>query len=250
MSMKKLFLLLTIIICSTFAFAKPVSAITITPTPTTPTEKSTPETEINKLKDRIASRVAELKLVERRGIIGNTSEVSSNQITLNDVQNNIRFVDVDELTKFSSPSAKGSFGISDITKGNTLGVLGLYNKQSRRMLARFVDVLVLPKIINGAIVSSDIKEFTIQIVNEKNEKIIIDVENTTKTQSFTKDGGSIRAGFSKIKDNERIMVAGYPEKNEKNRISAARIILFPEIPVNPQIKLPNQTTKSSTSSAK
>ena len=111
--MKKiLFILLSLIAYHLLLIAN-VSAVTPTVT------VSSSETQINQLKDRIASRVAELKLVQRRGIVGTANEISDTQITLTDVQNNTRFVDVDELTKFASPSAKGSFGISDIGKGNT-----------------------------------------------------------------------------------------------------------------------------------
>src|SRR5258708_15011712 len=72
--------------------------------------------QINNLKTKIASRVAQLNLVEKRGMIGTVVQTSGTEIQLTDMQNNIRFVDVDELTKFSSSSAK-DIGISDLTKG-------------------------------------------------------------------------------------------------------------------------------------
>ena len=78
------------------------------------------------------------KLVEKRGIIGTVTDSSDTQITVTDIAGNIRFVDVDELTKFYSSDSK-TFGISDIKNGMTIGVLGLYNKQSRRILAREVN---------------------------------------------------------------------------------------------------------------
>ncbi len=220
------------------------------PTPTSAPEQSPAETQINKLKDRIASRVAELKLVERRGIIGIAAEVSDTQITITDVQNNTRFIDVDELTKFASPSAKGSFGISDIPKGNTLGILGLYNKQSRRMLARFVDILILPKIVNGAVSAVDDKKFTIHVATENKNEFFIDVETTTKTMQYTKADGLLRAGFSKIKEGERIMVVGFSDVKDKNKLLASRIIVFPEIPKNPKIViLPSQNLKETPTTA-
>ena len=80
----------------------------------------TPEDKIRELRDQlitnIASRVAQLKLVEKRGIIGKVISVTSTQITVADVHGVTRFVDVDELTKFSSPASKAAYGISDIAK--------------------------------------------------------------------------------------------------------------------------------------
>lgn len=201
--------------------------------------------QINDLKTRIASKVAQLKLVERKGILGNVTEISNTQITLLDSANNIRFVDVDELTKFSSPSAKGTFGISDITKGTTIGALGLYNKESRRILARFVNSYTLPKIIHGAITNVDSDNFTLNVILENQEINLVDVETVTKTLSYTKNDGLTRLGFSKIKEGQRIMVAGFKDVKNKNKITATRIIIFPEIPKNPKITIPEKALNSS-----
>lgn len=207
------------------------SANAATPTPTK-------NEIISDLKERIASRVAQLKLVERRGIIGTVTESSDTQLTITDLKDATRFIDVDELTKFSSPSAKGSFGISDINKGTKIGALGLYNKQSRRLLARFIDVLVMPKVIHGAVTKLDNENFTLQAVSEKGDITTIDIENITKTLSYTKATGLIRSGFSKIKPGQRIIVIGFPDIKQKSRIIASRIIIFPELAKNPKIVIP------------
>ena len=243
--MKKIVLFSLFIILYSLFFIHPSHAISPTQIP----ETTSAETQINKLKDRIASRVAELKLVERRGIIGSVSGVSDTQITVLDSQNNNRFIDVDELTKFSSPSAKGSFGISDITKNNTLGILGLYNKQSRHLLARFVNIVILPKIIHGAVLSTDSDAFTVTIVDANKKQTIVDVENTTRSQQYTKTDGLKKYGFSKIKERQRIFVVGFQESKDQGHFIASRIIIFPDIPVNPQISLPKITPSSATESA-
>ena len=139
----------------------------------TPTESLTQQ-QINALTNKIASRVAQLKLVEKRGIIGNVTDVSNTQITINDVGGNTRFVDIDEFTKFISDSK--SFGISDIQKGQKIGVLGLYNRESRRILARFVEVLQIPDYIHGAVSSIDSKNFNLVVATENDKQINIEVE--------------------------------------------------------------------------
>jgi len=211
----------------------------------TPTETSDIKELKEQLIENIASRVAELNLVEKRGIIGTVTDVSNTQIVLSDTKNNTRFIDVDELTKFSSPSAKGSFGISDITKDTTLGVLGLYNKESRRLLARFVNVIVLPKFIHSTVDSIDSKNFTLDIITEEGKKTTIDVQTSTKILFYSKEAGITRSGFSKIKENEHIIVIGFVDVKNKDIIIAERIILFPEIP---SVLRLNQTTTSSTES--
>lgn len=242
--MKKIIFAFLLIVSFWLLVVVKVNALTPTPSlkPTTtssPTQMIDSEA-INELKERIASRVAQLKLVERRGIIGTVTDLSDTQITLSDLQNNTRFVDVDELTKFASPSAKASFGISDLSKGTKLGVLGLYNKQSRRILARFIDVLSLPVFLHGVVGEINSLNYTLTIFTENNEQKIIDVENTTRTLAYTKKSGLLRAGFSKIEEQENIIVIGFTDIKDKNRIIASRILLFPEIPKNPKIIIPEK----------
>lgn len=200
----------------------------------------TPENKIQEIRDQlitnIASRVAQLKLVEKRGIIGKVTDVTNTQITLIDLQNNTRFIDVDELTKFSSPNAKEAYGISDIAKNTTLGILGLYNKESRRILARFVNEITIPFIIHGGVARIDNENFSINITTEEGKQITVDVENLTRSYSYTQTDGYIRSGFSKIKENYHIIVGGVLDIKDKNRMIATRIIFFPEIPISPKSK--------------
>lgn len=214
---------------------KIVFAQTVTPTPSP--ALSTTEAQINNLKDRIASRVAQMNLVEKRGIIGMVSDVSQTQITITDSKGATRLIDVDELTKFSSPSAKTSFGISDISKGTQLGIIGLYNKDSRRLLARYVDVLLLPKIISGGILSINKVDFTFTVTTVNSDTTTISVEDITKTLSYTKVGGTVKSGFSKLAVGQRILIVGFPDSNDQSSILASRVVIFPDLPVNPKIPL-------------
>lgn len=225
--MKKLFLILLLVTCY-LLLAPTAQAATPTPADTT--------SEIrDQLITNIASRVAQLKLVEKRGIIGTVNEVTNTQITITDSQNNTRFVDVDELTKFSNPAVKGAFGISDITKDDTVGILGLYNKESRRILARFVNIITVPNIIHGGVSAINNEEFSINIATEEGKQMTVDVENLTRTYQYTQKDDYIRSGFSKIKVNFNIIAIGVLDKKDKNRLIATRIIFFPEIPSSPKV---------------
>lgn len=235
---------LFMVLCSLFLlgalfFAPNVSALTPTLTPS-PSSKPTDATKaesfnqrINNLKDRIASKVAELNLVEKRGIFGTVTDTTQTQITLSDNTTNDVFVDVDELTKFASPSAKENFGISDIKKNTTLGILGIYNKESRRLLARFVDVMVPYETLFGEITDVDKKNFTIAMTTKEKKSMTIDIETTTKTTSYRTPTGEKRTGFSAFEKGLHVMVFGYQNRTDTSRISASRILLFPDIAKSP-----------------
>lgn len=192
------------------------------------------------LKDIIASRVAELKLVEKRGIIGIVSDVSQTQITLTDIKDETRFIDVDELTNFEGKAS--DFGISDIQEDQTLGVLGLYNKQSRRLLARVITEITLPRFITGVVENKDEEEFTVTVVDKEDSVYIIDVERTTRTFSYTKEDGLEKSGFSAIEAGQNAIVSGFSDSAEETRVEGDRILIFPEIPKNPNIAIEEMPT--------
>jgi hypothetical protein len=237
--MKKYFLIISFTIL--FLLAKQqVLAITTTPTPQ-PSEEPVSEKfteQINNLKEKIASRVAELRLVEKRGIIGTVTDVSGTQITLLDINKQIRIIDVDELTKFSSVDEDDDeFGISDIKKGDIISIIGLYNKDSRRLLARFIETTITPIFISGTISAIDEDEFTVTVKTVENKDFIVDIEKTTKTAEYLKEDGLTKSGFSNMELGKRIYVVGYVSKTDKNRISATRITLLSDLPTNPVINV-------------
>lgn len=228
--MRNILLLLFIFLYS-LLIVVPTYAATV---PTPQAEDKTTEIR-DQLITNIASRVAQLKLVEKRGIIGKVSDATNTQITITDLQNNIRFIDVDELTKFSNSAVKTAFGISDITKDMTIGVLGLYNKESRRILARFVEVVTVPVIAHGGVIAKDIRNYTLSVVTEEGKNITVDVENLTRTNSYTQKDGLLKSGFSKIEENFNIIAIGVLNKNSEKTLTATKIIFFPEIPSSPKV---------------
>ncbi len=222
----------------------PVGSITVSPTKAPTINNAVKEkldAQINDLKEKIASRVSELKLVEKRGVIGTVSEVSAIKITISDTAGRTRFVDVDEITKFASASSKTSFGLSDLTKGTRISVLGIYNKQSKRILARFIDVIVSPNIFTGAISEIDRQGFTITITTEDQKKVKMDVETATKISSYNKDDGLSKYGFSKVEVGDRVSVVGYPNKKDPKLFIATRIIIYTNLPKNPRIIIARPT---------
>jgi len=235
--------ILTIISLLIFLSATPAYAASPTPTDkTTPTPSTKPaiseklNNQINELKEKIASRVSELNLVEKRGMIGVVTEVSGNKITLTDVAGKTRIVDVDEITKFSSASNK-SFGLSDITKGTKLSVLGLYNKQSKRILARFINTTIDPTFLSGSISELDAKNFFITMTTTEQKQVKIDVQTSTKLLTASKDGDLNKFGFSKLEVGDRITVVGYPDKKDAKIIVGDRVITYLSLLQNPKIKV-------------
>ena len=227
------FIIFIILIIIITVISRPIAAQTATPSPTlSPTPQ---DTQIEKIKDLVASRVAELKLVDKRGLVGIVKSASNSQITLVNNRNLQIIVDIDELTKFDGESTK-SYGISDIKSGDTLSVIGLFNKQTERLLARFVTpALNIPQNIEGVVTAKSVKDFSIDIGTVDGKKIVINIETSTKT-SFYEDGETLKSGFSKIKTSERVIVVGFFDKISKDQINAARVIHFPGLALSNELK--------------
>lgn len=218
-----------------------VSALSPTPSDISPTKKttSTPaptqNDQIEKIKDLVASRVAELKLVDKRGIVGHVKNSTNSQIILSGSDDKQIMVDIDELTKFVSKSRE-SFGISDIKNGDFLSIIGLYNKQTEKLLARFTQVASnIPQNIEGVVTLKDISEFTLAITTGEGDKNTINIETSTKTSSYN-NGQTTKSGFSKITAGQRIIVVGFADKNDDKTINASRVIHFPNLELSPELK--------------
>lgn len=246
--MKKL-LIFTILF---FLLFQSTTSAATTPTPA-PTTKETLDKklseQINNLKEKIASRVSELNLVEKRGMIGVITEVSGNKLTLTDVYGKTRFADVDEITKFSSGSNK-TFGLSDLKKGTRVTVLGLYNKQSKRILARFIATTVDPVFLSGAISSLDEENFQATITTPDGKQHKVDVQTSTKTFTVDEENSLAKSGFSKLQIGNRVTVVGFPDKTDSSLLVANRFIAFPLLTRHPKIMVsePAPTVADSTPS--
>lgn len=241
--MKKSSIIFLLVLLAILTFVVSIQAAD-TPTPTS--------SLLQQVANEIASKTAQLNLVEKKGIIGTVTDSSGTQITLSDLNGNVRFVDVDELTKFSS-SSSNSYGLSDVTKGTMLGVLGLYNKQSRRILARDVTVMgPFPTVIFGETTDIDKTNYEITITKQDGQKVVVEIQDITKTYSFSA-GAIAKSGFSKTQNGETIVAIGFPDKQDPNKILGTRIIFLPDVQTNFAVILQpslNPTIPPSTGSGK
>lgn len=230
--MKKILLFLTIAIAFV-ATTTVVFAQTETPDDETPTPKASPtkaDSQIEKIKDLVASKVAELKLVDKRGVLGTVKSKTNTQINVTNSRGEAAQIDIDELTKFNGTTSKEDFGISDVEKGDVLSFIGLYNKETKKLLARFVSRATnIPENIDGKITSIDKKEFTFDIVDENGKTKTINVESSTKTNSYD-NGDTAKSGFSKLEEGQRVIVVGFKDPKVTTQINAERIVQFTSLP--------------------
>lgn len=217
----------------------PIKSVpTSAPSPTVNPSDAQNQSQVEKIKEMVAQKVAKLNLVEKKGILGTVKTSTTTQITLLDLLQNERIVETDELTKFvDSASSSKTFGISDIKAGDLLSCVGLYNKETKHLLARVITrVHALPSFIEGVVTDKDSVNFTVTAIDDKGVKRIINIDTSTTMQSYSKDVGTIKSGFSKITAGQRIFAAGFYDANIKNQINASRVIYFIDLPPSANMK--------------
>lgn len=213
-----------------------------------PTSSSLLNSQINQLKNKIASQVSKLNLVEKRGVIGTVQGVTNSQLTYVDTNGNTDYADLDEITKYQSDS-DNSFDLTDIKKGMLISILGIYNKDSLRILARYVDTETVPLRYQGEITAIDTKndDLTMQTMDQKIEKVSLD--NSTTISSYTSGGSLTQYNFSKLNIGDRIFVVGYPDKTDATLLDAARITDYIDAPKDPNITAVTPTVAVTTTPA-
>ena len=114
------------------------------------TTPAKPKSKIEEIKEKIASTVAQLNLVSKKGFVGQISKLEKTQITI-EKNGEARIVEIDELTKYQELTDKKRTDITfaDLDVGDYLVAVGLYNKESRKLLGRFILVKDIPVNING-----------------------------------------------------------------------------------------------------
>lgn len=226
-----IFIIIITIVSGQAAAVSPTA--TSSPTPKITSEQKEQDT-IEKIKDLVASKVAELKLVDKRAILGIVKRSSTSQLVIEDHKGNQRSVDIDELTKFVS--SKETFGISDITRGDQVSVIGLYNKDTKRILARFISLSVnIPINYEGVVVSKNPRQFSFTAADANGKTKTIDVETSTKTSVWAEESLT-KSGFSKILAGERVLIIGFDDSKNKDTINGSRIIHFADLPLSSELE--------------
>ncbi len=170
----------------------------------------------------------EIERVQRiKGIIATVTEVSSTEIKAIDYKNKNVTVDVDELTNFDFEDE--DFGISDLEVGEVYSFVGLYNKDSEKLLARFISQpKSIPNYLEGAISEINEDDFQITIVNAEGKSTTIDIETSTDIMLVDASGGFDDSGFSAFEVGQRVIAAGFT--NNDDEFSVTRVIHFEQIP--------------------
>lgn len=187
--------------------------------------------QIKELRERVATRVAELREKMRRAWLGDIKSITGTTIVLTTKQGD-KTVLTNEDTIFLRIRAAGrrKITLADLSVGEEIVAFGQVAGETGEMTAKVIIARVFPVKINGKVTAIDVEGGTITVQALRRGSFIVDVETTTKILVWEKGKELTKSGLSKIKVGDRVHVHGTtptkPKEGEK-RITANRILVLP-----------------------
>lgn len=215
----KLFILGLIITTQTSV----VSAAAATPSGTPASVKTK---QIEDLKERLATKVAELQQTQKRAMIGTVKTVTVSTVTIETKTKDIKIELTDDLVVYQNlRGTRTKLTVSDLDQGDPVVVFGDFDTTLEIMKAKILFITgAKPIRIAGTVSAIDKTDFTLDVNTHEGQTYTVDIERTTKTSSWTKSGGIEKSGFSKLNIGDTVHIIGTAVPKNDKRLSALRII--------------------------
>ena len=202
---------------SMFSLVGSVVAATASPTPTS---------AMDDLKERLATKVAELRQTQRKAIYGIVKTVTLSTFTVETATNDLKIELTDDIKFFQMIKGKRTeLTTEDLAVDDMVTVFGEFDIGLDLLAAKVVVIQSAPLVrVLGAVKSIDTEEFTATLTTESGQDYIIDIEKTTTALAFDREKGLVKGGFSKLEVGRTVHVVGTAVAKADHRVSAARLI--------------------------
>jgi hypothetical protein len=201
--------------------------LAVTPTATKSAVATTPKlSQIDDLKDRLATKVAELRQSQKKAISGTVKATSVSTITVETKTSDVKIELTDSIKVFQMIKEKRTaLTTDDLAKGDNVVVFGDYDSGLDLLKAKVIIIQApLPQRIAGVVTVIDKTEFTATLDIGEGKTFLVDIEKTTSVFGFDKQTGVVKGGFSKLEVGSFAVVIGTPVLKKENRISAIRFL--------------------------
>jgi hypothetical protein len=218
--MKKILLFLILfLVCTSTAFAQ-------TKEPTA-SESNPIQKKIDDLKERLATRVAELKSQNKKSLYGVIKQKDDGKIILSNSGIDLP-VTYDKDTKISVRTLSGKKSDTDdkmLTVGSNVVAFGTLDIDQKTLLSKYLLIHDQPIVSVGTVESVDLKDGSFTITSTDG-KMTLEYEINTKCRMYDGDA-LVSCGLSKINKTDRVIVRMLPIENQSTKSSALRIVLLP-----------------------
>lgn len=201
---------------------------------------SAEDKEINSLKEKIATKVAELREKNNIAVSGEIQKISKNSIfikTKNEKEYEVKIDDT--LTKYFQIIGlqKKEIKLSDLEKGDYIIATGVINDKT--VTANFVYTDEQYLVMSGKIAEVNKDSYYLKVATSEKDDITLDIETLTKMMLLNiKTIELERAGFSKLKEGDTIHFVVKITNSlrqladggdtQVNRYSAQKLLIIPQ----------------------
>ena len=193
------------------------------------TEKQ--EKQIVELKEKIASKVAQLKKENTQGISGYITKIKDDSFFIQNQKDDIYQINTDHIvTKYYQiiDNQRKEINKEDLSKDQYVIIDGIINGNQIEANAIYIDENFL--INAGQVVEINKNEYWIKVLTLEKESLILDIETYTKKSLLNiKNLELENIGFSKIKEGDNVhFVIKKKGLKPLERASAIRLVVIPQ----------------------
>lgn len=203
--------------------------------------------KIQNLKEKIATKVAEIRQKEKAGLYGIIKKIDNISVTLA-TKNQDRSVTLPEDTIYFSltDGTKKESSFKNLKEGNAITILGYYDEGKTVLSSKYIFLEKPKSHLTGKIADIDKTNYTLTLKDPQGSTVV-DIENYTKMVNFSREKGIQKIGFSKLKIGDNIHLIATPNAKDEKRAAALRIITLSFNP--PQTPTPTLSKGTASPSA-
>lgn len=230
----KTIIIITIITVITIIFSPREFVFAATPSATLKVATPSATTIIDKLKkieilkEKIATKVAQLREEEKGALFGPIKTINNNSIILSIKQSEQTFSYSEDTIFFRiTNGAKGNpldfREAKKLKENDQVAALGYFDTSHSLLAAKYAYIVRNPIHLTGKIAQRDPNNFTIT-VKAPQGNIVVDIETYTKIFTFNSKTGLGKGGFTKLKEGDVVHIFATPNVKEENRVIGNKII--------------------------
>lgn len=181
--------------------------------------------KIEQLKEKIATKVAELRESEKGAFSGTVKKINSNQMTIS-TRTGDRTVTFSEDTIIYSyaKNTRAETNIKEVKEGQTIALFGYFDEKREVLSVKYIYIFNPAVHIIGKIADIDKTNYSIT-VKEAKGTTLVDIETSTKTYILGKENNLLKGGFSKFNIGDVVHIQGNTNSKKENAVTADRVVI-------------------------
>lgn len=194
-------------------------------------EDSIIQQRITDLKERLATRVAELQSINKRSFFGILKEKTDTKFTVT-YKESEKPIAADTETSFYTQNdvmKRTDTDIDSLEPGQSVTVFGSLDLDQKTIIAQTVIAQELPETMFGIVTAVDNSDGTFTVNADTSTVFDYEIGTTCSMYTGKKDTGKNleTCGLSKMSVDDLVIVRGKPDSTTISRAKALRILILP-----------------------